>query len=203
MNPVPSRSERNGQGTLSTPVAAELLRTGSQSANTAPGASNDSDEGQISVFWRVFGGTVLSICALVIITVYQQFSGNFSDLRNDLRALETDLRKDLSRHTEVQAEFVKKEEVDSKLRSVWEGIKELREDRQDLQQLKQRCMLLYDLFKVGEIERRQVAQDLQSLNEARAAAEEGQSLARQLRDLREQVARMEGANGGKPTPNVR
>src|SRR4051812_38780418 len=40
-------------------------------------------EEKISVFWRVFGGTILSITALVVIQAYQAISGTIHDLRAD------------------------------------------------------------------------------------------------------------------------
>ena len=44
-------------------------------------------EDRLPMFWRVFGGTMLSITALVGITVYQQFTGSLYDLRKEINAL--------------------------------------------------------------------------------------------------------------------
>ena len=42
------------------------------------------NEEKISIFWRVFGGTILSIVALAVITLYNSISSNISDLRNEV-----------------------------------------------------------------------------------------------------------------------
>jgi hypothetical protein len=47
----------------------------------AEGGAKDppkKEEEHLSVFWRVFGGTILSICALVAITLYNNMSSNIS-----------------------------------------------------------------------------------------------------------------------------
>lgn len=70
-----------------------------------------SQDGGISMFWRVFGGTIFSIVALVIITAYTTMTGNLSDLRKDL--------------TQVQADQLKKDDFKNSLSVLWSTIKEL------------------------------------------------------------------------------
>ena len=44
-------------------------------------------EEKISLFWRVFGGTILSITALVTIQAYQALANNIHELRSDQNRL--------------------------------------------------------------------------------------------------------------------
>ena len=53
-----------------------------QAVERRPEAPAKGEE-RISLFWRVFGGTLLSIAALVVITLYQQFNGSLNELRVD------------------------------------------------------------------------------------------------------------------------
>jgi chromosome segregation ATPase len=173
-------------------------------APAAPG--NDKDEGVgISLFWRIFGGTLLSIAAMVGITLYQQVANQVNALRTDLGYLNTDLRKDLGRVTENYGELVKKEEVAGRTKSVWDAIKELRGDRTELAALKERCEVLLEMLRAGERERRQLARELQKLREQRAGAEERLALVREVQQLRERIARLQGrraAQAVRPADHV-
>ena len=82
-------------------LMAETLRNGAGRDVAAPPAKGEE---KISVFWRVFGGTILSIVALVVITVYQQFSSSLAELRNDM-----------IRSNEARAELLKKDEFNSRM----------------------------------------------------------------------------------------
>jgi chromosome segregation ATPase len=184
-----SRSERNPNQGVSTPVLAEALRAGSEAGKAAAPAG---DEGKISIFWRVFGGTLLSIAALVLVTVYQQFTSGINDLRNEAGHINADLRKDLGRLSEAQGDLVKKEDLNGRARAMWDAIKEVQADRSTLTTLKERCTVLMDLFKAGEEERRQLVGELQKLREQKAAADERRELVREVQALREKLAQLEG-----------
>ena len=154
-------------------VAAEALR------NAAP--SVDSEEGgrggeRVSVFWRIFGGTLLSIVFLAVLTVWQQFSAQLNDLRGELGHVSKDFRKDLNRFSEGQAELVKKEEFGSRMRSVWDSIKELQADRTTVTRLNERCDLLKEMVKAAEEERKGLGRELQRLRERLASLEGRQTL---------------------------
>ena len=99
-------------------LAAETLRNGAESAAAA---ESPRGEERLSIFWRVFGGTLLSIAALVVITVYNQFSTTL-----------TDLRKELNQLYENRAELLRKDEFTTRLNSVWAGMKELQTANQSL-----------------------------------------------------------------------
>ena len=55
------------------------------------------------MFWRVFGGTILSIFALVAVTLYNNQTNTINELRSEV-----------NRSNEARAELVKKEEFNSR-----------------------------------------------------------------------------------------
>ena len=59
-----------------------------------------SDDEKMSIFWRVFGGAILSVAALGAFTLYNTLTSNIAELRADV-----------SRLNEVKAEAAKKEDV--------------------------------------------------------------------------------------------
>ncbi len=61
-----------------------------------------TEEEKLSVFWRVFGGTLISVAALVAITVFNSMNGNISELRNEV-----------SRLHEAKAESAKKDDLNA------------------------------------------------------------------------------------------
>ena len=66
----------------------------------------------MSLFWRVFGGTILSIAALGSITLYNSISTNISELRSEL-----------NRERDARAELVKKDEFNSRTSNQYERIR--------------------------------------------------------------------------------
>jgi hypothetical protein len=66
---------------------------------------------RISLFWQVFGGTIVSAIALIIITAFGQLSSTATDLRRDVNQL--------------QAELVRKDEMNARLNAVWQSVKDL------------------------------------------------------------------------------
>src|SRR5262249_42958266 len=146
-------------------------------------ASVDRKEGRMALFWKVCGGTLLSIGAMICVTAYRQFNNSINELRNDLTHLNTDLRKDLSRFTQTHGELVKKDEFGTRMRSVWDGIGQLRQSRNELATLKERCSVLLDLYKAGEEERRQLTKDIQRLREHQAGEQQNKELGQELQRL--------------------
>jgi DNA repair exonuclease SbcCD ATPase subunit len=104
-------------------AAGETLRS---AANPAQ-AGAKHDEEKLSVFWRVFGGTILSIVALVAITLYNNISGNISELRNEL-----------NREREARAGLAKKEDLDTRLKSQWERIRLVEGYKAEIEGIKER-----------------------------------------------------------------
>jgi regulator of replication initiation timing len=90
-------------------LAAETLRA-SDTAHAEPAKTEE----KLSMFWRVFGGTFLSITALVVITAYQSLAGGIHELRGDLTRLR-----------ETNGELVKKDEFQSRNTKLWDRLQEL------------------------------------------------------------------------------
>jgi DNA repair exonuclease SbcCD ATPase subunit len=94
-------------------VAAETARSSAESSNAEkPVEPKKKDEEHMSLFWRVFGGTILSIVALVIITLYNNITTSISDLRTDL-----------SHEREARADLVKKDDVNTRMTAVFERLR--------------------------------------------------------------------------------
>jgi chromosome segregation ATPase len=81
----------------------------------------------MSLFWRVFGGTILSIVALVLITLY-----------NNLQSSINELRADLSHEREARAALVKKDDVDARLKSQFERLRAVEGYKAELETMKER-----------------------------------------------------------------
>ena len=122
----PGRSFRSEEGRgdsseqLFPILASETARNGAahshpHHSHSATNAKNGDEK--ISLFWRVFGGTILSISALVVISAYQGLSGGIHDLRTDL-----------ARANEAHAEFVKKDEYANIRTKIWDKIDEVQKN---------------------------------------------------------------------------
>jgi hypothetical protein len=190
-------------------VEAECLRSAADSIQAT--FKPAKGEERISVFWRVFGGTLLSIAALVAITVYQQLAGTLGELRANLNHL-----------TESRAELVKNEEFNSRMTSVWSSIKDLQAQGATLTGLKERSALLEQQVHAGqeqvntrlttvctalkdlELPRESVSALKERLalleQQVKAGEEERKELTRELQHLRERQASLEGRHAIAP-PN--
>lgn len=95
-------------GPAQLPFTATVLHNAqSEAAKGKPADEN----GGISVFWRVFGGTIISIVALVGITLYNSINSQLSELRNEIHKL-----------NEARAELVKKDEFSTRINSNWDRV---------------------------------------------------------------------------------
>jgi DNA repair exonuclease SbcCD ATPase subunit len=92
--------------TAQLPFTATALHNAQKPAETKP-----DDHGGISVFWRVFGGTIVSIVALVGITLYNSMNTQIAELRGEIRKL-----------NEVRDEFIKKDEFGTRVSSTWDRV---------------------------------------------------------------------------------
>lgn len=110
----------------------EIATFGSAQSAPLPGPAappaEKKDEERISLFWRVFGGTILSITALVAITLFNHFAGTINDLRAEL-----------TREREARAEFVKKDEFQTRNQSQYERIRAAEGLKADIEALKERA----------------------------------------------------------------
>ena len=92
-------------------AAAETMRSAAESAHFKGEIAKKEDE-KVSVFWRVFGGTILSIVALGGVTLYNGLSTSISELRSEL-----------NKERECRAELVKKDEYNARSTSLYERIR--------------------------------------------------------------------------------
>lgn len=182
-----NRSERQNQIVPPLPILAEVLRQSS-----APKEDGKDEGNKLPTFWKLFGGTVLSIAAMVTLSAYQALSSNAAEVRSEVAALNNEMRKEFGHLAEGQAELVKKDECESRFKSVWRELAELKEDRKELIALKELVAALSKMQKESETERRRLAQELQSLKEKRIQQEERRALATELSALRERLAGLEG-----------
>ncbi|MBX9626459.1 MAG: hypothetical protein K2X82_21845 [Gemmataceae bacterium] len=123
------------------PVVAETLRA--VAAHHHQNAAPPKDEEKMSIFWRVFGGTILSIVALVSITLYNNLQSGITELRAELareREANATLAKkdDLDKEREARALFAKKDDLDSRMTKQYERIRAIEGQKADLEGLRER-----------------------------------------------------------------
>ena len=216
MNPRrPDRDSNTSEDAESIVLAAGTLRAG-ESRPTSPRDHTHPDE-RLSMFWRVFGGTILSILALVAVTLY-----------NNLTSTINELRSEVNRVNEARAELVKKEEFNSRSQAMWDrlqtlqelrvaitGLKEqvngLSDEQGDTKAVRDQLTVIEQRLKSAEddhkalakaeltvtaLEQKTVARDAQ----LKAAEDDRRDMAKQLQELRERLAKVEGATEVKPMP---
>lgn len=83
-------------------VEIETLRTAATSTIAAEYPPRKTDEERMSLFWRVFGGTILSVAALISITLF-----------NNVMSSITELRGEVSRLQEAKADAAKKDDLNT------------------------------------------------------------------------------------------
>lgn len=98
------RTGHPGDSTEATQVI-ETLRSADHSARAGGSAADHhkpgkSEDEKVSLFWRVFGGTILSVCALAGLTLYTTLTNNISELRGEVGKL-----------NEAKADAAKKDEL--------------------------------------------------------------------------------------------
>lgn len=129
-------------------LATETTR---QAAHATPKSDphGKSSEEKISLFWRIFGGTILSIAALVVITAYQSMSNSIHELRLAVSA-----------GNEARAELVKKEEFQSSRTKTWDRLAEMQKEVSTMQtpvnQLRDRLAALEETTKTMSNERKEM-----------------------------------------------
>lgn len=203
------QEERNTQqGTESPVLLAETLRNAANpsSAADAPKAGGEEHGG---MFWRVLGGTVLSIAAMITVTLYQQITSSINDVRNSVAGLNTDLRKDMGQVIQAQGDMIRKNEFNGRLTSVWAGIKDAQTVQGTVTILKERSLVRDQQEKADADVREVMRKELEQATAAVAVLKE-QMLRRDQRDkdaqarsellqevqrLRERLATLEGRQG--------
>jgi hypothetical protein len=145
-------------------LAAEALRGATNGTRPAEPAPARGEE-RLSLFWRVFGGTLLSIAALVVVTLYQQFTSSINDLRHDIARL-----------NEADANLVKKDEFNARASSIWSGLNDAKGANTGLAAVREKQALHEQQLKQADDERKELLRTVQA--------------------LRERVAKLEGRQGG-------
>jgi cell division protein FtsL len=69
----------------------------------------------MSLFWQVFGSTIVSVVALLMITAYSQMTATDAELRRDV--------------AQIQAELVRKDELNGRLTALWNSVRDLENTR--------------------------------------------------------------------------
>ncbi len=106
-------------------MLTEAARPGPES--TVLKATPKNDDEHISLFWRVFGGTILSMVALGAITLYNNISSNIAELRADI-----------NHEREARAELVKKDEFNNRSNAQYERVRSFEGLKADFEGLKER-----------------------------------------------------------------
>lgn len=169
-------------------LAVETLRS-CATAVEAPAHQHKGEE-NVSWFWRIFGGTILSIVALVLVTAYTQLTGTLSDLRHDLGQLQ-----------EARADLVKKDELNNRVSSLWNAVKELQTTHHGLATLNERAKILDQQVKTGDDDRRDLNRKIEEqrrivTDEYREFQRKMEDQFRQVQNLAERLAGLEGRNAG-------
>lgn len=205
----PNRQEERSpaEGVESPILVAETLRNAANpSTGEIPGKPAEEHG---SVFWRVLGGTVLSIAAMVAVTLYQQVTSSVNEVRNSIAALNTDIRKDMGQVVKAQGDMLRKDEFNGRMGSVWGSIKDLQAMQAALTSLKERSLVRDQQEKADADVReelrkalQQAASDLAVLKAQalrREQREKDEQARRELLDevqkLRERLATLEGRQG--------
>jgi hypothetical protein len=145
-----SRQNENQQAPKLTTAGAALLALEAAHGSSADRPSRrykKNEPERSSPLWRVFGGTLLSIAALVTVTLNQQFAG-----------ILTEFRQDINRMHESLGELARKEEMSA-------ALKDAQATASSLSALRERTSFLEQRVRGGEDERKSLTRDLHGLRE--------------------------------------
>lgn len=117
--------QRDEQDCCDELAPAETMRSAND--NSLSVKSTEQPEEGISLFWRVFGGTILSIAALISITLFNSMNSSITELRNEL-----------NREREARSELVKKDEFNSRTTAQYERMRSFEGYKVELEALKER-----------------------------------------------------------------
>lgn len=145
-------------------LAAETLRAGDTSSKSD---KPEKAEEKISIFWRVFGGTLLSISALAVLNAYQSLANNIHDVRSDVGRLR-----------ENSGDFIKKDEFNNRTNTLWTSLRDAQAINASVSVLSNKQASLETQLAAAEQERREFC--------------------RELLQLRERLAKLEGQHEAKP-----
>jgi hypothetical protein len=181
--------KRKGCSQTAQPASPAHAVTAPTAAQVDPAAQDRPAEGK---FWRIVGATAVAVVAMIGVASYLHLQSQIAAQRQELSALNRELRKDLAAIGGGYADAVKKDDHTTRMRSVWDTLKDLRADRSDLTTMKERCALLTEAYRAGEEDRRALAAEVRRLRESKTADDERDALVREIRLLRERIAQVEG-----------
>ncbi|MFO0808319.1 MAG: hypothetical protein U0746_06825 [Gemmataceae bacterium] len=138
-------------------LAAETMRASESPQAPIP---MERTEERISLFWRVFGGTILSITALIVINAYQSLGANIHELRSDL-----------SRLRESAGDFIKKDDFNARHATMWTSLREAQQLSAPITALTGKVVALEQQIATAEVERRELIKELQAFRERLAKLE--------------------------------
>jgi hypothetical protein len=202
---IPKRIERddvpsqNGLGD-STLLAVATLKGADRAYRAQSQQKPEADEQKISIFWRVFGGAIISIAALAAITLYNNLATGIAELRTEI-----------GRGSDARAELVKKDEFNSRSTSMWNRIQELQAMQLGMTSLKEKVSGLEQQLRAADEDHKSLLQaqvQISGLQEKAAAREallksaeeERKVLCKEVAALRERIAKLEGLQGSRPRP---
>ena len=122
---LPRRAGSGADGTLEQANEMETTRAATDAGGEK--AEKKKDDEHMSLFWRLFGGTILSIAALVTINIFNNMSSSIAELRADV-----------NREREARGELVKKEEFNSRVTAQYERIRGIDVVKVDLEGVKEK-----------------------------------------------------------------
>jgi methyl-accepting chemotaxis protein len=209
---VPARSRQDDESyglndAQATILRAETLRQGADNRHV----KSFKGEEKISLFWRLFGGTLLSIAALVCITIYQQFNATLGEMRTNINRL-----------TESRADLVSLNDFNTRVASLWTNLKDVQSATSALSVLKEHSSLLDQQVKAIQD---QLNSRLQTMSasikdldaplasaaalkersalleqQVKAGDDERKEMGKELQQLRERLAVLEGRQAATATP---
>src|ERR1019366_8870975 len=91
--------------------------------------------------WRILGGMLVVAAALIGGAVHQNMDRQVNLLRAQLSELNQELRRDLGRLSETHSAMIKKEDHATRMRTLWDTMKQMDGDHIDLVRLTERCAL--------------------------------------------------------------
>jgi hypothetical protein len=161
-----NRSEQRAPSEgASASVAAEVLRLAAVPSEPGTVAKPAKPEERASAFWHFFGTTLLSISALIAITLYQQLSNGLNEVRSEVKSI-----------SETSSDLVKKEEFTNGSLGLSNSLKELQANNTAAMDLwRERAALLDRQVQAGQDEHKQqvkeLTRELQRLRERLAVVE--------------------------------
>jgi septal ring factor EnvC (AmiA/AmiB activator) len=132
-------------------------------ASQTPASANNKNEEKVSFFWRVFGGSLVSVFALVLLQAYQSLTGNIHELRSDQ-----------NRMREAAADFIKKDELSNRTTQLWNRLQELQNVSAQLSLTANKLGVVEQQLTTAESERKELVKELTALRERLAKLEGAQ-----------------------------